>query len=309
MPEAFPWWSALLLPFALLGLATVTAAASATAGAIAAGRPVGAAELLSPLRDAVRLLHVRRRTTLHPDALLWRVGGASILVTALLAAGTIPVGERAVLVSPVSVVWFNAAEALLWAALWLTGWGANSASGLVAGYRFLATALAYELLLMLSLISASAAAGSLDVLAIAQAQESGVWFVVIMPVAFVLFLAAALALSFWGPFAQPAATDLAGGILAELSGVDRLIVLMGRYAWITTASAMAVPLFLGGGAGPLLPPVAWQLVKTLLVLAAVVTVRWRWPLVRPDRFEETAWVVLLPAILLQALVVSVFFLR
>lgn len=309
MSEAFPWWSALLVPFGLLALATVTAAANATVGAIAAGRRVGAAELVSPLRDTVRLLQVRRRTTLHPDALLWRIGGGSILVTAVMAAATVPLGESAVLVSPVSVVWFNAAEALLWAALWLTGWGANSALGLVAGYRFLATALAYELLLMLSLISASAAAGSLDVLAIARSQQTGVWFVVVMPVAFVLFLVAALALSFWGPFAQPVATDVAGGILAELSGVDRLIVLMGRYAWIAAASAMAVPLFLGGGAGPLLPPVAWQLVKTLLMLAAMITFRWRWPLARPDRFEEIAWVVLLPAILLQALVVSVFFLR
>ena len=309
MPDAFPWWSALLVPPVLLALATVTAAADATVGARLAGRPVCAAELLSPLREGVRLLQVRRRSTRHPDALLWRVGGASILVTAVLAAAVVPVGERAVLHSTVSVVWFNAAEALLWAALWLTGWGANSVPGLVAGYRFLATALAYELLLMLSLISASAAAGSLDILAVARAQQEGVWFVVTMPVALVLFLLSALALSFWGPFGQPAAADVAGGILAELSGADRLVVLVGRYAWVTVASAMAVPLFLGGGAGPLLPPVAWQVLKTLLVLALMVAIRWRWPLVRADRFQEIAWLVLLPAILLQALLVSVFFLR
>ena len=55
----------------------------------------------------------------------------------------------------------------------------------------------------------------------------------------------------------------------------------------------------------MLPPVAWQLVKTLLVLAVMVLLRWRLPLVRAERFEELAWLVLLPAVLLQALVVSV----
>ena len=69
---------------------------------------------------------------------------------------------------------------------------------------------------------------------------------------------------------------------------------------------MSVPLFLGGGSGPVLPNLAWQLVKTLVVLLILVAARWRWPLVRAERFAEIAWLVLLPAVLLQALVVAVF---
>ena len=44
----------------------------------------------------------------------------------------------------------------------------------------------------------------------------------------------------------------------------------GRWLWLAAGAAMAVPLFLGGGAGPVLPAWAWSLVKTLLVLAALV---------------------------------------
>lgn len=297
-------WGTLLLPVLLLGLASVAAVASAGFAAVTAGRRPGAAELVGPFRETVRLLQVRRRTTLHPDSLLWRVGGASILVTAVLAVAVVPLGDRAVVPSAAGVVWFNAAETLLWAALWLTGWGPNSAAGLVGGYRFLALALAYELPFMLALITASVPAGSLDPAQIAQAQ-SDLWSVVTMPVAFLVYTVAALAFSFWGPFAQPVATDSSGGVLGEMSGVDRLVVLLGRYAWLTAAAAMAVPLFLGGGSGPLLPSIGWQLVKTLLLLLALVAVRRHCPLVRPERFEEIAWTVLLPAILLQALVVSV----
>ena len=303
MPDAVPLSGVLLLPVLLLALAWVAATASAVLGGAAAGRGPGA-ELATPLRETARLLQQRRRTTLHPDALLWRLGGGAVLTTAVAAFAVVPVGERAVVTSPVGVVWFNAAETLLWAALWLTGWGANSALGLVGGYRYLALAVAYELPFMLALITAGIPAGSLDPAAIATAQQD-LWSVVTMPVAFVVYLVAALAFSFYGPFAQPAGSDAAGGVLAELSGVDRLVVLVGRYAWLTAAAAMAVTLFLGGGAGPLLPPTAWHLVKTLLVLLLLVVARWQLPVVRAERFEEIAWLVLLPAVLLQALVVSV----
>ena len=295
---------ALLLPVLLLALALVAATVSAGAQAVAAGRPVTGPELLTPLRAGTRLLLVRRRTTLHPDALLWRIGGATILVTAVLALAVVPFGDRAVVPSAAGIVWFNAVETLLWAALWLTGWGANSAHGLIGGYRFVALAIAYELPFMLALITAGIPAASLDPAEIAAAQ-SDVWSVVTMPVAFAVYVVAALAFSFFGPFSSPTGGDAGGGVLAELSGVDRLVVLLGRYAWLAAAAAMAVPLFLGGGAGPLLPPAVWVLVKASLLLLVMVTLRWRLPLLRPERFEELGWLVLLPAILLQALVTSV----
>ena len=293
----------LLLPVLPLALAWCAAAASAVLGAAAAGRSAAPA-LATPAVEVTRLLHQRRRTTLHPDALLWRVGGGAVLTTAVVAFAVVPVGERAVVPSAVGVVWFNAAETLLWAALWLTGWGANSALGLVGGYRFLALAVAYELPFMLALITAAIPAGSLDPAVIAASQQD-LWSVVTMPVAFVVYLVAALAFSFYGPFASPGGTDLGGGVLAELSGVDRLVVLVGRYAWLAAAAAMAVTLFLGGGAGPVLPPAVWHVGKTVLLLLLLVVVRWRLPAVRPERFEEIAWLVLLPAVLVQALVVSV----
>lgn len=304
MSDAVSVTGAVLLPVLLLLLALTAAAASAAGTARAAGRPVNGGELLAPVRAATRLLLVRRRTTLHPDALLWRVGGAAVLVTSLLALAVVPVGDRAVLPSSSGIVWFNATEALLWAALWLTGWGAGSAMGLVGGYRFLATALAYELPFMLVLITASVRGASLDPAVVAGAQV-GLWSVVVMPVAFVVYLVVSLAFCFWGPFAQPVAGDVAGGVLAELSGVDRLVVLLGRYAWLVASAAMSVPLFLGGAGGPLLPGVAWQLLKTLVVLLVLVAARHRLPLVRAERFEEVAWLVLLPAVLLQALFVAV----
>jgi len=136
------------------------------------------------------------------------------------------------------------------------------------------------------------------------AAQTHLWFVVWMPVAFVVYLISALAMSFSGPFDQPVGTDLAGGVAAELSGVDRLVFSGGRYLLLTAAAAMAVPLFLGGDGGPLLPGWLWVLVKTVVVLGGLVWLRTRMPTVRMDRFTEVGWVVLIPLTMVQALVVA-----
>ena len=93
--------------------------------------------------------------------------------------------------------------------------------------------------------------------------------------------------------------------MAELSGPDRLIVHAGRYLLLVAGSAFAVALFLGGGNGPLLPAWAWTLIKTAALSAALVMLRGRVASLRPDRFVEVGWLVLLPAALLQLLFVSV----
>ena len=295
------WWLIGLGPVLLGVLALGAASGSAVLDARAAGAPVRVSQ---PLREVGGLLIQQRRVTPAADTLLWRLGGAGVGVAAVLAVLVVPLGHRPISDMSIGVVWFNGAEVLAWAALWLAGWGANSVFGLVGGYRFVAQGLAYELPHMFALITAALGAQSLRVGDIVAAQGH-VWFVVWMPVAFVVYLISALAMSFSGPFDQPVGSDLAGGVAAELSGVDRLVFAGGRYLLLTSAAAMAVPLFLGGDGGPLLPGWLWVLVKTVVVLGGLVWLRTRVPTVRMDRFTEVAWVVLIPLTLVQALVVAV----
>jgi NADH-quinone oxidoreductase subunit H len=294
------WWLIVLGP-ALLGvLALGAASGSAVLDARAAGAPVRVSQ---PLREVGALLIQQRRVTPAADTVLWRAGGAGVGVAAVLAVLVVPLGHRPISDLSIGVVWFNGAEVLAWAALWMAGWGANSVFGLVGGYRFVAQGLAYELPHMFALITAALGAQSLRVGDIVAAQTH-LWFVVWMPVAFVVYLISALAMSFSGPFDQPVGTDLAGGVAAELSGVDRLVFSGGRYLLLTAAAAMAVPLFLGGDGGPLLPGWLWVLVKTVVVLGGLVWLRTRMPTVRMDRFTEVGWVVLIPLTMVQALVVA-----
>lgn len=297
-----PAWA--LLGAALLGaLALVGAGVNGMVVARAEGRPARSGAL-APLLQVARLLRQRRRRTVAADVLLWRVGCAGLLVVALLKTAVVPLGPWILADIPVGIVWFNAMDVALWAVLWLLGWGANSAYGLIGGYRFLSQAVSYELPLMFALVTPAVAAHSLQISEVVTAQAD-LWFVVWMPVAFLIFCASVIAFSSWGPFNTAVGSDIAGGILSEVSGVDRLLVLAGRYAVLTTGAAFAVALFLGGGAGPVLPDWLWTLVKTVVLLVAFVALRHRVPAVRPDRLAEVAWIIVLPLALLQTLVVSI----
>ncbi|MDV3136628.1 complex I subunit 1 family protein [Mycobacterium sp. 29Ha] len=264
----------------------------------------GGGAVAAPLFEAARLMRQRRRTLVAADALLWRIGCIGPAVVASLMIVVVPLGHWTLLDLDVGVMWVNAVDVMMWAVVWLAGWGPNSVYSLIGGYRFLAHALGYELPLMFALVAPAIAAGSLRVGDVASAQHD-LWFVVWMPVAFVAYCLGVLAFSVWGPFAPALGTDIAGGVTGELSGVDRLVFVAGRYAVLVAGAAFAVPMFLGGGAGPLLPDWTWSVVKTIALLSLLVWLRRAVPALRPDKFMEIGWVVLLPAVLMQDLVVAV----
>ncbi|WP_069170094.1 NADH-quinone oxidoreductase subunit H [Streptomyces griseus] len=294
MAEATSLWAVVALPPVLVVAAATVAAVDA--------RP-GTGGVAGTGREVLRLLVQQRRSTNASDRLLLRGGVILLPMAALLAAAVVPFGFTSVSDLPDGVVWFNAMEALAWAAVWLTGWGPNSALSMIGGYRFLAQGLAYEIPHMLALTTAALGAESLRVGAIVDAQ-AGLWFALWMPVSFVVYLASALAMAFWGPFDQPVGSDAAGGAGVELSGVDRVLFLGGRRLLLTVAAAVSVPLFLGGGHGPLLPGWAWTLVKTAAVVALLLWVRRRLPVLRMERWTAVSWMVLTPLAIAQALLVA-----
>ncbi|MCV2488415.1 NADH-quinone oxidoreductase subunit H [Geodermatophilus sp. YIM 151500] len=287
----------------LLGVAAAAAALDGALAARADGRPLRAGVGL-PVAETARLFRQRRRNTVSADVLLRWIGVGGLLVVALLKAAVVPLGGAVLADLPTGLVWFNALDVTVWALVWLVGWGQNSAHALVGGYRFLAQALAYELPLMFALTAPAVAAASLRPADIVAAQAD-LWFVLWMPVAFAVYCLALVGFSVWGPLETPVGADVAGGVLADLSGIDRWLVLVGRWTLLTAGAAFGVTLFLGGGAGPLLPGWTWVLLKTAVLLAALVALRRRLPALRPERIQAAAWLGALPLVLLQVLVVSV----
>lgn len=251
----------------------------------------------APARRAALLLMQSRTVTERPDRELWALAGPLVVVLAACAVLVVPLGATS-LVEPVDgIVFFNAAMSLVLVAVYLNGWAPNSVLPLMGGYRFVALYLSIQVPLALVLIGAALPAQSLSLTAIADAQ-SGLWNVVQQPLGLPIFLIAGAGVAFWGPLAVPDAPELAGGTRAELSGGSLLLWEWARYAVLFAVCITAVAAFLGGGAGPFLPPGAWIALKTVALLALVVVVGRRLPRIRVETAVIAGWAVLIPLALL-----------
>ena len=69
---------------------------------------------------------------------------------------------------------------------------------------------------------------------------------------------------------------------------------VGEYMGVTLMSAMMTMLFFGGWHGPLLPPMAWFMIKTLLLTFIFILLRASLPRPRIDQLISFSWRVLLP---------------
>lgn len=262
--------------------------------ALAQARPLRAGLLLEPFRGGARLLAQEVRRTEVPDTSVWLLGPALVLVTGFMVLSVVPLAPGAVGAELGSgLLFFQGMLALVAVGVFLTGWGPNSPYPLVGGYRMVAQYLAWEMPFIMAVITVGLTARSLDLADVVSVQ-AGLWNVALQPIGFLVYLVAGLAISFWGPLALPQGRDLAGGVAAELAGAHRLVWLLARWVLLLTVSVFAVPLFLGGWLGPVLPPVAWTVVKALAVAALLVYLRGRVARVSSERFASWSWTVLLP---------------
>ncbi len=94
----------------------------------------------------------------------------------------------------------------------LAGWGANTPEAVEACYRIVAQLVAYVVPLGLAYVGVVMMAGSLSTVAVVAAQRD-LWFVVLQPTGFLLYLVTGLMQSYRAPFLEPFADSIGGGVL------------------------------------------------------------------------------------------------
>jgi NADH-quinone oxidoreductase subunit H len=274
----------------------------------AAQRPLGPA-LWEPLQRAARMLVRPPSQTEHPDVLTWALAPALYLGLAVAGLAVVPMTSGHGLVDlPTTVVLWGAIEATTVVAVFLHGWSANAPLPLIGAYRYVAIALPAMLLSMFVLIGAALPAQSLSVAAIVESQR-GTWNLLRQPLGLPLFLLLGLALTLRGPFDYADSTDLAGGTVAERSGMPRAVWTFARLSMLVAFAAMASAAFLGGYLGPLLPGFIWMALKTALVLLLMVAATHAFARLPPSRMLTLLWLVLLPLAFLDLVIAGVGSLR
>lgn len=279
---------------------------------------VGPWGLLQPLADGIKLLTKEDFAPAGADRVVYVTAPVLLMTTALFVYAVIPFGPEVELFGRrVSLYLADVNTALLLVlgassigvyGLILGGWSSNSKYSLLGGLRSSAQVISYELSLALAVLAVVLEAGSLSLVRIAQAQESG-WFVVRQPVAFLVFFLSALAETNRAPFDLPEAEqELVAGYQTEYGGFKFVMFYIAEYVAMITQGALAATLFLGAWHGPVLPPVVWFGLKVLAFVVVLIWIRATVPRVRYDQLMGLGWKVLIPVALANLLVSAVLLL-
>lgn len=270
--------------------------------------------LLQPLADVVKMLTKEDIVPDGADRLFFLLAPAVVASTAFMMFAVVPFGSDLTIWGrkiPLVVTDLNIGLLFVFAmsslgvyGVALGGWASNSKYGLLGGIRGAAQMISYELSLGLSLVPVVMLSRSFSIVDIVHAQQNYP-FILVQPVAFIIFVISAMAESKRIPFDLPEAeNELVAGYHTEYSGMRFGLFFLGEYVHIMVFGGIVSVLFLGGWRGPLLPPVLWLLLKILIVALFMIWVRGTLPRLRYDQLMTLGWKVLIPAALVNILLTA-----
>ena len=170
----------------------------------------------------------------------------------------------------------------------------------------MAQMLAYEVPMVFALMGVVMLTGSLKMSAIVEAQTD-VWFVVLQPLAFLIFMVAALVESNRPPFnIVEGESEIIAGPFTEYTGMRWALFFLAEFANLLSISIMTTTLFLGGWHGPeFLPGMVWFAIKVMIMVLVYQWIGWTFPRLRIDHMLSFGWKVLLPIALVNVLLTGI----
>jgi NADH-quinone oxidoreductase subunit H len=267
---------------------------------------VGPLGLLQPLVDAVKLIG---KESIIPSAVnktMYKIAPIFIFTVTMMLYAVLPYGKdmHAVNIN-VGILYFTAISSTSTIAVLMAGWGSNNKYSLIGGMRTVAQVISYEIPLCFSMVGIVMITGTLNLNEIV-AQQSKIWYVLLQPVGFIIFLIAAMAELNKSPFDMlEAEQEIVAGYHTEYSGMRFALFFMAEYANLFVMSALAVTLFFGGWQGPILPSWVWFMLKTYAMIFFLEWLRWTLPRARVDKMMKFNWKYLIPIAIINIFITGI----
>jgi NADH-quinone oxidoreductase subunit H len=216
----------------------------------------------------------------------------------------------------VGVLYIFAISSLSIYGIIMAGWSSNSKYPFLAALRSAAQMVSYEVSIGFVIITVLLCAGSLNLSAVVEAQNSkwgllGWYWLPLFPM-FVIFYVSALAETNRPPFdLVEAESELVAGFMVEYGSTPYLLFMLGEYVAITTMCAMAAILFLGGWLPPIpyapftwVPGIIWFVLKVFFMFFLFAMAKAIVPRYRYDQLMRLGWKVFLPISLAMVVIVA-----
>ncbi len=277
--------------------------------------------LLQPIADGIKLIFKEELIPAGADRTLFILAPIITVIPALILFAVIPLGPDVVIFGRqislglsdninVGMLYLTAITSIAVYGIVIAGWSSNNKYALLGGIRSSAQMVSYELALGLVFVGPILMAGSMSLREIVLDQRH-LWYGVVQPLGFVIFLIASLAEVNRAPFDMPEAEqELTAGYHVEYSGMKFALFFMAEYVKMIAVSTIGATLFLGGFWGPGVERFPWLgplylLAKVVVLIFLQLWMRATLPRFRYDRLMAFGWKVLLPLSLLNVAVTSV----
>jgi NADH-quinone oxidoreductase subunit H len=245
--------------------------------------------------DALKLMGKELITPEEADKPIFWLAPIVVFLPVLLSFLVIPFSQSMIIKDMnVGILLILAFSTLAVLAILMAGWSSNNKYSVLGAIRSVAQNVAYEIPLLITVMSIILMVGSFSLADIVAAQGSH-WFILTQPLAFILFITCATAETNRAPFDLPEAeSELVAGFHTEYSGMRFAVFFLAEYTNMFIASAVGAVLFLGGWHGPFLPGVVWFLLKVYALIFLMMWFRWTFPRVRFDQLITFAWKIMIP---------------
>ena len=329
-----PWWLILIKAVAVFAFLLLTVLVAILVERKILGRMqmrfgpnrVGPFGLLQSLADGVKLALKEGLVPAGVDKPIYLLAPVISVVTAILAFAVIPLGpvvsvfgQRTPLQLTdlsVAVLYVLAITSIGVYGIVLAGWSSGSTYPLLGALRSSAQVVSYEIAMALCFAAVFLYSGTMSTSGIVAGQTH-TWYVFLLLPSFAIYLTAMVGETNRAPFDLPEAEgELVGGFHTEYSSLKFAMFYLAEYVNMTTVSALATTLFLGGwrapwpfsvweGANTGWLPLLWFIAKVWLFLFMFMWLRATLPRLRYDQFMALGWKLLIPVSLVWILTIAV----
>jgi NADH-quinone oxidoreductase subunit H len=281
--------------------------------------------LLQPIADALKLPLKEDIVPTGVDKLVFFVAPILAVAPSFVAFAIIPWGPEVSIFHhrtplqvadlPVAVLLVLAMSSIGVYGIVLAGWASRGPYSILGALRSTAQVISYEIAMGLSFVAVFLDAGSLSTTAIVSAQAH-FWYAWVLAPSFLIYLVTMVGETNRIPFDLPEGEgEIVAGHMTEYSSMKFAMFFLAEYINMTTASALATTLFLGGwrapwplslwaGANSGWWPVLWFLIKVFALLFGYVWLRGTLPRTRYDQLMALGWKILIPFSIVWLLLVA-----
>ncbi|PWT86942.1 MAG: NADH-quinone oxidoreductase subunit H [Blastocatellia bacterium] len=303
--------------------------------------------LFHPLADSIKMFTKEDVVPAGADRVLHTLAPVFSVFFALVAFAAIPFGDRFLLggrVIELQIAKINVALLYIFAMLSLgvygvilAGFASRNNYALLGGLRATAQMISYEIALGIAIVGVIMIYGTMDLQELVRGQGKHLagwiplWGIVVQPVAFFVFLTAALAETKRVPFDLPEGESEIIGYFVEYSGMKFGMFFLADFLETILVACLATTLFFGGWQVPYLTPRGFEFpwgatypvsqgayvllgvvsfsLKVVIFCVLFMQLRWTLPRFRYDQLMRLGWLGLFPIsvvnVLLTALVLAV----